>query len=329
MLPVALVSMLAGSPAAAEAPPGALAPAPAELAPAPAPVERAPAPAPAELAPAPAQPSAPSSMTVTTIVTPTTTTTTTTVTVDTWSSEPAPAPVVVVTPAPTPPPLTLSPPAPTWGSVRPTPYVPPDAAQVYQAMRQHRRAALGAFVVGGLGMGATLGFQYARIRGLQHCAARGLATTECGDYHDMDHAFAYYGALGMGMLVAGTAGAGALLGNAAATRDVQLRGMEGRSRNGIKVLGVAIIGVAAGWMIGANMRLAHLEFRCDDDPRCLLQYRPLRFAAKDGAAVGVAAGAGLVGYAIGYERQGKALARLRAAPSISARHTGVAVAVEF
>lgn len=323
MLPVALVSVLAGPPTAADAPPGALAPAPA-----PAPAELAPAPVPA---PAPAQPSAPSSMTVTTVVTPTTTTTTTTVTVDTWPSEPTPAPVVVVTPAPAPAPapLTLSPPAPTWGSVRPTPYVPPDATQVYQAMRQHRRAALGAFVVGGLGMGATLGFQYARIRGLQHCAARGLATTECGDHQDMDHAFAYYGGLGMGMLVAGTAGAGALLGNAAATRDVQLRGMEGRSRNGIKVLGVAIIGIAAGWMIGANMRLAHLEFRCDDDPRCLLQYRPLRFAARDGAAVGVAAGAGLVGYAVGYERQGKALARLRAAPSISARHTGVAVAVEF
>jgi len=77
------------------------------------------------------------------------------------------------------------------------------------------------------------------------------------------------------------------------------------------------------------MRLAHLEFRCDDDPRCLLQYRPLRFAAKDGAAVGVAAGAGLVGYAVRYEQQGRGLARLRAAPSISARHAGVAVAVEF
>lgn len=316
MLPVALVSVLAGSSSAADAPPGSLAPAP------------APAPAPAELAPAPAPSSAPSSMTVTTVVTPTTTTTTTTVTVDTWSSTPTLAPVVVVTPPPAPAP-TLSPPAPTWGTVRPAPYAPPDAARVYQTMRQHRRAALGAFVVGGLGMTATLGFQYARIRGLQQCAGRGLSTSECGDFQGMDYAFSRYGALGMAMLVAGTAGAGALLGNAAATRDVQLRGMEGRARNGIKVLGVAIIGVAAGWMIGANMKLAHREFHCDDDPRCLLQYRPLRFAARDGAALGVAAGAGMVGYAVGYERQGKALARLRAAPSISARHTGVAVAVEF
>lgn len=340
MLPVALVSVLVGSPVPAEAPPGALAPAPA---PAPAPV-----PAPAELAPAPAPappPPAPSTSVVTVHTTTSSagttstvtihdastgaSTTTTTTTIQNGWEEPAPAPVVVVTPAPEPP-LTLSPPAPTWGPVRAPAYVPPSPERVQQTMRQHRRGALAAFAVGSVGMGATLGFQLARVRGLQRCAAGDAShVSECGDYEALDFAFSRYGAIGMGMFVVGSTGAGVMLGNAAATRDVQLRGGDVRSRTGLKVLGVAVIGAATGWLVLGNLQLARHEAQCDGDPGCLLRYRPLRMGVNDGAAVGVAAGAGMIGYALGYERQGRALMRLRAAPSISARHTGVAVAVEF
>jgi hypothetical protein len=333
MLPLALVSVLVGSPVPAEAPPGALAPAPA---PAPAPVELAPAPAPAQPAPATSvvtvqTTTSPAGTTTSTVTVQESSggssiTTTTTTTENGWDE---PAPVVVVTPVPEAAP-TLSPPAPTWSPMRPTAYVPPNEASVRQTMRQHRRGAVGALAVGSLGMGAAIGFQYMRIRGLQRCASAGAtAALDCFDAGGMQLPFGYYSTVGMGMFVAGSAGAGAMLGNAAATRDVQLRGGDVRRRTGLKLLGVVVIGAAASWMIGANLQLGRHEAQCDGNAGCLLRYRPLRFAANDGAAVGIAAGAGMLGYALGYERQGRALMRLRAAPSISARHTGVAMSMEF
>jgi hypothetical protein len=316
MLPVALFSLLAVPGPADGAPTELAAPAPAEAV---APVDLAPAPAEAVapvVEPVAAEPVAPPPGALTRAPDPT------------WT-EPAPAPVVVITPAPEPP-LTLSPPAPTWGPVRPTPYVPPSEARVRQTMQQHRRAAVGAFVVGGLGMSAALGFQWMRASSLQRCAANGPDARSCSEYAAMDYAFSRYSALGMAMFVAGTAGAGAMLGNAAATRDVQLRHGNTRPRGGLKLLGIAAIGAASAWMIGANLRLVQHESQCGPhDAGCVLRYRPLRWAANDGAALGIAAGAGMLGYAIAYENQGKALMRLRAAPSVSTRHTGVAVSMAF
>ena len=313
MLSLALVSVLAASAAAADAP-VELAPPPAP-APAPAPTEIVIAPAPAP-APAPVEAAPATAPSVTVIETPSTS-------VIVVQPEATPAPTVVVTPAPT-----LSPPAPTWGSVRPT--LPPayDAERIRQTMRQHRRSAAGAFAVGGVGMTIALVTQYVRFRGLQHCAAQTTAHSEwC--VGSMNVAFSRYGGLGMAMFVAGTAGAGAMLGNAAATRDVQLHGGDARRRTGIKLLGLAAIGAGAAWMIGANLQLGRHEAQCEGDPSCLLRYRPLRWAANDGAALGIAAGAGMVGYAIGYERQGKALMQLRAAPSLGARYAGAGVTMTF
>lgn len=322
MLPVALVSVLAAPLPAADAPPASLAPAPAPVEVAPAPADLAPAPAPVEPVAAPVEPVAPPATVGPASVEP--------VIIEVQPAEPAP--VVIVTPSPEPAPqLTLSPPAPTWGAVPRPVYSPPSEASVRQTMRQHRRGAAAALVVGGLGMAATLGFQSMRIQALQRCAARGGAsdTPECFDLQGMEPAFTYYGALGMGMFVVGTAGAGAGLGNAAATRDVQLRHGATRPRNGLKLIGVATIGASVGWMLIANMRLLKLEGQCEGDPHCQLQYRPLRLAANDGGALGVAVGSGMVGYAVAYERQGRALMRLRAAPSLGARHGGVSLAMEF
>jgi len=309
ILSFALVSVLAAPVAAADAP--------IELAPPP-----APAPAPAEIVIAPAPAPAPAPVETVTVVE----TSSTSVIVVT-STETTPAPVVVVTPTPEPP-LTLSPPAPTWGPVRPTPPPAYDETRIRQTMRAHRRSAAGAFAVGGVGMTIALVSQYVRFRGLQHCAAQHTAH---GDWcvESMNIAFSRYGGLGMAMFVAGTAGAGAMLGNAAATRDVQLHGRDARRRVGIKLLGLAAIGAGAAWMIGANMQLYKHEAQCEYDPSCLLRYRPLRWAANDGAALGIAAGAGMVGYAIAYERQGKALMQLRATPQLGARYAGAGMTMRF
>lgn len=272
------------------------------MTPAPAPVEAAPAPATTEVV---VQAPAGSTMEITVEPTP-------------------PAPVVVTTP----PPPVLSPPAPTWGPVRPTPPVGLAPSRVQQTIRSHRQSAVAAFAVGSLGMTAALGLQYARAQSLRRCLAQhDDLSTACSDAEAMSAPFGYYSAIGMGMFVAGTAGAGVMLGNAAATRDVQLRGGTARARPGLKLLGVAAIGAASAWMVAANLQLARHEAQCED-MACVARYRPLRWAANDGAALGIAAGAGMVGYAVAYERQGKALVRLRAAPSLGL-HTGVSAVMEF
>lgn len=309
---LALVSALAAPVAAAP---------PAEatvVAPAPAPAELAPAPAPAELAPAPAP------ATSTTVVVTTTTTTTAAPVLPAQ-----PAPVVVAQPPPPPPAPVLSPPAPTWGPVQPSPVVI-DPARTQESIRKFRRSALGVFAVGGLGMAGALTMQYSRAHALQACLDGGSAGSyACAEADEMEAALGNYSAVGMAMFVAGTAGAGAMLGNAAATRDVQLRGGDARRRVGARFLGIVAIGASAAWMVGANYSLLRRESQCDGDPRCVARYRPLRWASNDGATLGIAAGAGLLGYAVAYEKQGRALMKIRAAPSVSARHTGLSVSMSF
>lgn len=330
MIQLALVSVLAAPVPAADAPaPGPVEPAPVDVAaPAPAPAEAppaaaevtTPAPAPTEAAPAtPIEAPAPTTAREVMIVE-----------VERPISESRTTTDLMIVPVPERPPAPIvSPPAPTWGPVRPTPPAPLDPARVQQTIRSHRQGAAAAFAIGGLGMTAALGMQYVRARSLQRCVNDdSIHSPACDEAEDMNVAFGFYSAMGMGMFVAGTAGAGVMLGNAAATRDVQLRGGSVRRRAGLKLLGVATIGAASAWLIGANLQLLRLEGQCDD-PQCLARYRPLRWAANDGAALGIAAGAGMLGYAVAYERQGKALMALRAAPSLSATQAGVAVAMEF
>ena len=277
------------------------------LAPAPAP---APAPATAaELAPkpAPAPAPAPGTVVVTTTTVTTTPTTSTPIVV-----QPTPAPVVVSRPPPPPAPV-LSPPAPTWGPVQQASPARPSPERTERSIRTFRRNAVGVFTVGSLGMAGALGLQYMRAQSLQRCIdTNNPDGRSCRESQQFEPIGARYSALGMAMFVAGTAGAGTLLGNAAATRDVQLRGGNARRRSGLKLLGGLAVTAASVWMIGANYQLGNLESQCDGDPRCVARYRPLRWAANDGAALGIAAGAGMLGYAIAYEKQGKALMKVRA-----------------
>ena len=196
-------------------------------------------------------------------------------------------------------------------------------------MRTFRRGAVGVFAVGSLGMAGALGLQWVRAKSLQRCIDAGTGSRACSDTTELSPTLGQYSALGMAMFVVGSAGAGGMLGNAAATRDVQLKGGDIRKRSGLKLLGGIAVGAATAWMLGANWTLLRHESACGGDPSCIGRYRPLRWAANDGAALGIAAGAGMLGYAIAYERQGKALMTLRAAPSVSATHTGVAMRMRF
>ena len=142
-------------------------------------------------------------------------------------------------------------------------------------------------------MGVALALQWARLSALDSCIrsgrANGYGTGSCrGD--DLDIVGGYYGALGMAMFVGGAAGGGAMLGNAAAHRDVQLYKGVPRRRTGAKLLGAASIVAGAAWMIGANWTLLGKEAQCETG-ECLMKYRPLRYAANDSGALAIGLGA--------------------------------------
>lgn len=308
---LALVSMLAAPAPAADAPP------PASMAPPPSAASAsAPAPAPSPDAVAPA----PASATTTVIAPDSESTTVTTAAGDGTTTTTS---VVVVTrpPPELPPPVVTQP--------RPAPPIPHDPWRTQQTIRTHRRRAVGMMALGGLGMAATLGSQWFRARDLQQCLSGPRGNAECIDADEMDQTYAGHGMMGAATFIMGTTWAGALLGKAAATRDVLQRGRDPRRRPGLKLLGLAALAGSTAWMIGANYTLLKHEAACDGHHGCIAKYRPLRWAANDGAAVGFAAGGGLLGYGIAYERQGRAIARVRAAPAVAATQAGMSVSVEF
>ncbi len=311
MVQLALVSMLAASPPADSAPP------PASLAPAPSTtVVIAPAPAPAPAAaPTPAPAAAPAEAVTTSSTTTTsggsTTTTTTSV-------------VVISRPPPSvPPPVTYA------DHVRPAPPIPHDPWKTRHTIRTYRRRSAALLGLAGLGMAGTLGSQWLRARDLQQCLDGPRGNPECDEADEMDETYAGHGFMGSATFVLGTTWAGVLLGKAAATRNVLLRGRTPRKRPWLTLAGVVALGASSAWMISANYTLLEHEAECNGDHGCIAQYRPLRWAANNGATLGFGVGAGLLGYGIAYERQGRAIMRLRAAPAISATQAGMGVSVEF
>lgn len=130
-------------------------------------------------------------------------------------------------------------------------------------------------------------------------------------------------------MVAGSAGAGGMFGNALAARDVQLRGEEAKSRSFSKFFGVITIGLSSAWVLGRNLHFRRAESRCDGDLRCIANVRPQRWLANDIATLGISAGAGFLGFAFAYEKQGKALMKLRALPIVSRGYGGVSVSTRF
>ena len=326
LVPIALVSMLA-APAAGAPPPASMTPTTPTPAPAAGPATVAPTPAPATPpvvvapGPAPAPAPAPASTATTTVVSPGAETTT--VTTSTASETTATTSVVVVT---RPPPEL---PPPVVAQVRPAPPIPHDPWRTQETIRTYRRRAVGMLALGGLGMAATLGSQWFRARDLSQCLDGPPGSAQCIDADEMDRTYAGHGFMGSATFIMGATWAGTLLGRAAATRDVLKRGRAPRSRPGLKLLGLAAVAGSAAWMIGANTRLLRLEAGCEGHHGCIAQYRPLRWAANNGAAVGFAAGGSLLGYGVAYERQGQAIARVRAAPAVAATQAGMSVSVEF
>lgn len=326
--PVAAATAPAPGPAAAPAPGPVAAPAPGPVA-APAPVAAgvatAPAPAPAAAVVAAGPPPTATATSNTTVVP-----AGTSVTVNVYPPAPAPAPAPVaaapvVAPVVTPTVMHVTSPK-------------PNPAMVAESIRKFRRGGIGVMAIGGVGMGVALALQWARVSALNDCRNDNRAAgsdeyygsdLSCSDAQDLEFVGGYYSAIGMGVFVGAMAGGGAMFGKAAAHRDVQQRNGAFRSRRGAKLLGIASIIGGTAWMIGANWTLLQKEAQCDGSADCLLKYRPLRYAANDAGALGIGAGSALLGYGIAYDKQGRALMKLRAAPTLSRTTAGVSLTGRF
>ncbi len=184
--------------------------------------------------------------------------------------------------------------------------------------------------VAGAGLATATGLQIGRGVALQRCARSGDASSSACETSDVLEArLAYYGAVGMATMVAGVAGAGGMLGNSIATRDVQLRNEEAKSRSFSKFFGIISIGLSSVWVLGRNIHFLRAEERCEGDLSCVAAVRPKRWIVNDIATLGISAGAGFLGYAFAYEKQGKALMKVRAVPMLSRHHGGLSVSLAF
>jgi hypothetical protein len=299
----------------------------------PAPAETAPAPAPAPT-PAPTEPASPPPESPAAAVQPAPATTPTEAAPPAVAA-PAPASVEPVLPAAEPavtpalpaqpvPVRTVGPtPIPTESGafvlvpVGPPPRVQPVPPDV--TIRKWHRSAGTLIGVAGASLVGSLVLQALRQSALRRCD---------GDPSCHLDAYAYEPSLGTytvllhGMTVGAVGGAGAMLGNAAATHDVHVRGRAVR-KPGLMALGVVMTTVGAITYAGVGMSLYLRQMDGQFVDPAAAQLR--RFLLVDPLVVGTAAGAGLIGYAARRKRQGEALAKLR----VTAGASGIGVAGQF
>ena len=205
-----------------------------------------------------------------------------------------------------------------------------DSRVVRKSVRRFRRGGglvLGAGVVG---LGAAVGIQIGRGALLRRCARTGdLQSDACVASTELDVRLRVYSAMGLAMMVAGSAGAGGMFGNAAATRDIEQRRRAPKAPTFAKFTGIVTMGIASAWVLGRNIHFWHQELRCDGDLGCIASVRPKRWLFNDIGTLAISLGAGMVGYSLTYARQGKALMALRAQPSVGPTRAGASLSLTF
>lgn len=225
-------------------------------------------------------------------------------------------------------------PAPPSASVRPVvaPRLSTDARRrrSWTNIGKFRRGAVAALGVGTLGLAGTVGLQFGRAYLLGRCVRSGDPDSAVCIVSDLaGDRLKIYSTFGMAMMIAGSAGAGGLFGNAAATRDVEVRGVKPKVPSFSKFTGLVTMGLSAAWAVGRNIHYHHQELRCEGDDACIAKVRPKRWLANDIATLGVSFGAGLVGYSLAYERQARGLMAVRMAPAVGPDQVGVSLSGSF
>ncbi|MEM6993219.1 MAG: hypothetical protein AAF721_22080 [Myxococcota bacterium] len=208
--------------------------------------------------------------------------------------------------------------------------VQPNPRRVWTSVGKFRRGGAALIGVGAIGLAAAVGMQVGRGQLLARCVRTGNPESDtCVASDILEAEVGPYATVGMGMMVAASAGAGGMFGNADATRDVQIRGGKPKVPSFAKFTGIVAVGLTGAWALGRNLHFGREEERCEDDLACVARVRPKRWLANDLATLAISAGAGFIGYSIAYEKQAKALMTLRVQPSVSRTHAGASLTMAF
>jgi len=206
----------------------------------------------------------------------------------------------------------------------------PSSSTVRKSIRRFRRSGGVVLGAGVLGLGAAVGIQIGRGVLLRQCADTGNPESDpCLASSEVDAQIRGYATVGMAMMVASSAGAGGLFGNAAATRDVHHRRRTPKVPTFAKFTGIMTMGIASAWVVGRNIHFWHQEHRCDEDLRCIASVRPQRWLYNDIGTLAISLGAGMLGYSLAYTRQSKALMSLRVSPMLSRSQAGATASIAF
>lgn len=196
--------------------------------------------------------------------------------------------------------------------------------------RVFRRGALASLGIGVVGFGAAIGTQIGRYHALRVCGRRGDPKSDaCVTSDVLEGQLNSTAGIGLAMMIAGGAAAGTFVGNAAASRDVRGRGLDAEPRTFARFVGIITMGLTSAWALERNIRILNDERRCDGDRACVARQRPRRFIINNVATLGVGLGAGFLGYSFAYEKQGRALMKLRAMPNLGLGHAGATVSMSF
>lgn len=204
----------------------------------------------------------------------------------------------------------------------------PSSRSVRKSVRRFRRGGFAPLGVAIVGLAGAVGVQIARGAWLNRCARTGdRDSLVCFGWAASDKQMRNWSIAGLAMMFTGSAGAGGMFGNAHATRHAYRGNVKDPSF--AKLTGIVTVGVTAAWLIERNVYAWHRELRCDEDLYCVARARRQRWIYNDLGALSVSIGAGLLGYALTYARQSKALMAIWARPTVSRSYTGLALSTSF
>jgi hypothetical protein len=218
---------------------------------------------------------------------------------------------------------------------RPPPPPSPDDVRA----RARRWRIRGGAVIGigsTVGLGLAVGFQAMRYVRARNCI-RDLEQSE--DFGDalgagigcsIDRVLsvypAYLSAAGLAAVVTASGGGASMLGLADAAEDVEIEGRKKRVV-GRKAAGATLVSIGALGVVVSTAVLLPKQLTCDLE--CGLELQATRFIATDASTAVLAVGAGLLGHAVAYDKQGEALLRLRAVPGANERGAHLTIAGQF
>jgi hypothetical protein len=202
------------------------------------------------------------------------------------------------------------------GNPKPIPPIPPEVT----IKKWNRSAGVLMGVSAATFMGGAV-FQLLRVGAVSGCSDPEICRD---DLAAIDVPFGAYTMMFHAMTAAGTGGAGAMMGRARATEDVQIH-RRVHNRPGLGILGIALaVGGTIGY-VSAGVTLRRYQWIADDP----FAAQRMRFLVVDAAALVTAAGTGLAGYSFAYDKHAQALKKIHLGASVSPEFSGLTARGRF